>query len=140
VDLFDILRRNPWVAAISGGFSLFLFFAALAAVPWIVVRLPADYFQRPRRRAGTWRRRHPIAAAFLVAGKNGAGILLVLIGVIMLVTPGQGLLTIAVGLILTNYPGKYRLERWAITRPSVWRWIHWVRRKAGAPDMVHPDA
>ena len=37
----------------------------------------------------------------------------------MLVLPGQGLLTIVVGLVLLDFPGKFRLERWLVSRPRV---------------------
>ena len=44
----------------------------------------------------------------------------------MLVAPGQGLLTMVVGLLLVDFPGKYRLERWLVTRQQVWRSINWL--------------
>ena len=39
----------------------------------------------------------------------------------MLVLPGQGLLTIVTGLLLINYPGKYRLEKKIVNKPSIFR-------------------
>jgi hypothetical protein len=60
----------------------------------------------------------------------------------MLVTPGQGILTILVGLLLMNFPGKYRVERWLVTRPGVLRSLNRLRKRRGEPPFQvpeHPD-
>jgi hypothetical protein len=41
--------------------------------------------------------------------KNTIGAILVILGLIMLVTPGQGLLTILLGLSIMEFPGKKTL-------------------------------
>ena len=56
----------------------------------------------------------------------------------MLVTPGQGVLTIVVGMLLFDFPGKFRLERWLVTRPTVWRSINWLRERAGREPSQTP--
>jgi len=107
-------------------------------VGWLVVRLPADYFSEQRRRpVPTWQRHPQLRPAFL-AVKNLAGIVLVLAGLVMLLVPGQGLLTIAVGLMLVDFPGKFRLERWLVTRSPVWRSINWLRERAGRDPLERP--
>jgi hypothetical protein len=75
-----------------------------------------------------------------LVGKNLLGAVLIVAGLLMLVVPGQGLLTIAVGLALTDFPGKFRLERWIVKRPSVWRTINWLRRRAGREPLERPGA
>lgn len=57
----------------------------------------------------------------------------------MLVTPGQGVLMIIAGLVLLEFPGKFRLERWLVTRRHVWRSINWLRRRAGRPELQKPN-
>lgn len=64
------------------------------------------------------------------------GLLLLLAGVIMLVTPGQGVITVLIGLILMDFPGKYGLERKLVTQPAVLRSINWLRAKADQPPLV----
>ncbi|RME33433.1 MAG: hypothetical protein D6786_07715, partial [Gammaproteobacteria bacterium] len=64
--------------------------------------------------------------------------LFLLAGLIMLFTPGQGLLTMLVGLLLMNYPGKYRLERWLVTRPRVLETLNWIRARTGHPPLAAP--
>jgi hypothetical protein len=46
----------------------------------------------------------------------------------MLLLPGQGVLTILIGIVLLDFPGKYRLERWAVRHRPVYRSINWLRR------------
>ena len=111
----------------AGAMSLVLAVLTVIAVPWVIVRLPADYFVRPRREA--WRlspSRLPGALLFTLL-KNLLGLALAVLGIIMLVTPGQGLLTLLVGLLLMNFPGKYRLERWLVTRKGIMRGMNWLR-------------
>lgn len=131
-------QEAGWWIGIAAGGSLLMFVATLVAIPIMVVRMRPDYFTAERRRPGAWRRQHPLVAILLLVAKNTFGVLLVVMGLIMLVTPGQGLLTILIGLTLTNYPGKYRFERWLITRRPVWRSVNWLRHRAGVPPLEPP--
>ncbi len=131
-------QEAGWWLGIAAGVSLLMFVATLVAIPFMIVRMRPDYFTAERRRPGAWRRQHPLGAILLLVAKNTVGVLLVVMGLIMLVTPGQGLLTLLIGLTLTNYPGKYRFERWLITRRAVWRSVNWLRHRAGAPPLEPP--
>ena len=82
----------------------------------MAVRIPADYFRRDRRGPTAWRKRHPALRLAVLILKNALGAVLVLGGVIMLFMPGQGLLTIFLGIVLMDFPGKFRLERYLISR------------------------
>ena len=121
---------DDYIWWISGA-SLLMAVATLVAVPWVVTRLPADYFDHPQREA--WRRSHdePLAALLLGLVKNAVGAVLLVLGVIMLFVPGQGLLTILIGLLLMNFPGKYRAERWLVQRPGVLSGLNWLRKRRG---------
>jgi len=50
---------------------------------------------------------------------------------LMLVLPGQGLLTIFVGLMLLDFPGKYQVERRAVSYKPILRSINWLRQRVG---------
>ena len=78
-----------------------------------------------------WGQSHPVMRWSLLVGKNLLGWVVILLGIAMLVLPGQGILTIVIGMILINFPGKYRLERWIITRDSVLRAINAIRKRSG---------
>lgn len=118
--------------------SVVLLLGTLAAIPVVVVRLPADYLVYSRRRSISREKHHMSIFILLVACKNLLGILLIVLGVIMLITPGQGLLAILTGISVSNLPGKYRLERWLIIRGPIWKTVGYLRQRAGAPPMQHP--
>lgn len=122
----------------ASGLSLLGLAATAVGVPWVVRRLPRDYFNQPQRAAWRFRRDEPWIALLLGGVKNIIGALLVLLGVIMLATPGQGLLTLLVGLLLMNFSGKYRLERWLVGRRGVLTALNWLRRRSGHPPFDPP--
>jgi hypothetical protein len=139
-DLF-IPALEEYIWWISGA-SLVLAIATLLAIPWLVTRLPQDYFDHGRRESWRLSGKEPLAALLLGLAKNLLGALLLALGLVMLVTPGQGILTILVGLLLMNFPGKYRVERWLVTRPGVLRSLNRLRKRRGEPPFQvpeHPD-
>lgn len=124
-----------WLAAIS----ILSFIATLIVVPIVVVRIPSNYFVE-RRREIVSPPGNLALHTFWGIGKNVIGIVLVILGILMLVLPGQGIITILVGIMLLNFPGKYRLEKWIVSRSPVCRSINWLRRKAGrAPLQTGPE-
>ena len=66
-----------------------------------------------------------------MVGKNLLGSVLMVAGVAMLVLPGQGVLTILVGFLLVDFPGKYPLERWLVSRRAIGAPLNWLRSRAG---------
>lgn len=135
----DVLSNYQQPLLWASGLSLFAVIATLVAVPWLVTRLPRDYFCREER--VVWRTTSEIRFLVLVVGtfKNVLGLLLIILGLIMLVTPGQGILTLLIGLMLMNFPGKYRVERWLVLRPGVLRTMNWLRQKQGHPPFDTPQ-
>jgi hypothetical protein len=69
-------------------------------------------------------------------GRNALGYVFIVVGIVMLVIPGQGVLTIVIGIMLLNFPGKYRLERWLVVRRPVLRSINWLRRRSKRNPLV----
>ncbi len=131
---FDIRQLVLW----SGLISVAALLVTAVSVPWVVARLPADYFNRDHRE--TWRESddEPLFALVLGLLKNLLGAVLVALGVVMLFTPGQGILTLLAGLLLMNFPGKYRLECWLVRRPGVLRGMNWLRERHGEPPFELP--
>ena len=118
-----------WFALVS----LATFVISGVALPWLMTRLPEDYFLdtdravRPR-----WPRQRALYWAWRLL-KNLLGVVLLLAGFVMLFTPGQGVLTILAGLWLMDLPGKRRCERHLIGRPNVLASVNWIRQKSGKP-------
>jgi len=129
--MIDWVQANDtmlwWLAAISA----ITFVATLIVVPWLIVRIPEDYFEDPRRHRMPWADQHAVVRVVLLIGKNLLACVLLVAGVAMLLLPGQGILTLLVGILLLNFPGKYELERWLIRRHPVLRSVNWLRRRAG---------
>jgi hypothetical protein len=120
-----------WLAASS----IVMFVGTLVAIPIILVRLPADYFdvRIPR----PWmENHHPIlrVAGHLV--KNVVGVVFLLAGLAMLLLPGQGILTILIGLSLVEFPGKRRLEAKLVGQPAVLSTINKMRAKFNRPPLI----
>mgnify|MGYP000121233426 CR=1 FL=1 len=120
-----------WVAATSA----LVFVVSLLSLPWLVARIPADYFHFHKRHPTHWKQAHPVIRWSYLLGKNLLGLALLTGGFLMLFLPGQGLLTMAMGLLLLDYPGKFALERRVVGVPAVLNIINWLRAKAGTPPL-----
>lgn len=118
------------------GLSIVTFIATLMAVPWLIVRIPSNYFSQRRRTRKLWADQKPAVRAVLLTVKNLTGYVLIAAGIVMLAIPGQGMLTILIGIILLDLPGKYRFERWVVMRPTVLKSINWLRRRARKAPLV----
>jgi hypothetical protein len=129
--MIEFIQTNPdflqWMALVS----LLMFIGTLAIVPWLVTRIPEDYFHYERRKMGSFSGHHPLVRLILLSLKNLVGYLLIPLGMLMLVLPGQGILTMVIGLVLIDFPGKFHLERWLACQPGVARAMNWLREKAG---------
>jgi hypothetical protein len=121
-----------WLAAASA----LMFAVSILVIPLVAARIPADYFCAHRRGPTGWRKRHPGLRLCVLVLKNVLGLALVLAGVLMLFLPGQGLLTIFLAIMLMDFPGKYRLERYIISRGPVLRGINWLRQRSGVAPLV----
>ncbi len=129
--MLEWIQNNESVFAWLAGFSLFTFVATLILVPVFVVKVPPDYFVNHDRQKRAWSGFSPTGRIVVGVLKSTVGLVLVAVGILMLVLPGQGVLTILVGLILLDVPGTHKLGCWIVRQPPVWRSINWLRRKRG---------
>ncbi len=123
-----------WIVAASA----LMFVGTLIAIPVLLARMPTDYFLHPRREAVLFSRQHPALRLTLLVAKNVVGVVFLLAGLVMLLTPGQGILSILLGITLLDFPGKRRLELAIVRRAHVLKAINWVRRKAHRPPLQLP--
>lgn len=134
----DLISESLAGAAfVLGLFSVLTLIVFATAGARLMAQLPADYFiNDQRRREHHYLDRFPAAVRPLLhLLRNLVGWVLVLIGLALLLLPGQGLLTILAGLVLMDFPGKYACERWLVRRPQVRDAINWLRRRRGAPPL-----
>jgi hypothetical protein len=115
--------------------SMVAFLASLIVVPLLAIRIPADYFKGGKRKPDRLRGRHPVMRLIGLGLKNLLGLLFVLVGIAMLVLPGQGVVTILIGIMMLNFPGKYALERRIVQQPNVLSVINWMRAKANKASL-----
>ncbi len=124
--------------------SIALFAISLFALPWLIGRLPADYFTVEGQQRLTAERRsrrtHRWIKLLVRIARNVCGVLIALSGIAMLLLPGQGIIAIVVGLMLVDYPGKHRIERKLMAKPWVHRPLNWLRAKVKKEPFVVPAA
>lgn len=132
------IAQNGKLLGLLGGIGVISLLATVLLLPFMVVRIPPDYFRRGHREHDYVHDRHPLVHHSLVILKNLLGIVLILAGIAMILLPGQGLLTLLIGLMLTDFPGKYRLEKLLIARPGVLRAVNWLRARAHHPPILAP--
>ena len=137
--MMDWVKAHEALLFTLAGISTVVFAGTLLAAPWLVARIPQDYFARRKRHRVPWADQHPALRALLITGKNLAGLVFVVVGLALLLLPGQGLLTILAGILLLDLPGKYRMERWVATRPAVLRSINWLRGRMHRPPLLVAD-
>ncbi|MGB0257120.1 MAG: PGPGW domain-containing protein [Coraliomargarita sp.] len=135
----DWIQQNQSLLQWLGSLSLLMFLLSLIALALAIICLPQDYFVRDQRPSCHQRPVPPIAWAILIILKNVIGSLLILLGLILLLLPGQGLLTILIGVSMTNFPGKYRLERRLVSRPAIHKSLDKIRSLAKRPPLLIPE-
>jgi len=121
-----------WGLAISVALALgSLAIAALVVVSWSADRFklgaPEEFLQT----------RHPFVRAVARVGKNLAGLVLILLGLVMALpgVPGQGILTMIIGLTLLDFPGKRAFERRLVSRPFILRQLNVLRARFRRPAL-----
>ena len=142
--MIEWLKQNlptldwSWQSLLLGvGLFVVTFAASIAAVSFVLVRLPPTYFQLAHAR-DFWADRHRAVRWSGMVVKNLFGFLLVLLGIVMSLpgVPGQGVLTILLGLMLMDFPGKRQLEYRIVSRPKVLQAINRLRARFDRPPMV----
>lgn len=132
------LNANSGLVGTLAAVSLATAVVSVVGLPWVLIALPADYFATRRRTATPFGRQHPALRWSVRVLKNALGFVLILVGVALLVLPGQGLLMVLAGLVLAEFPGKRRAERALARRPRVLRAMNWMRAKAKRPPFDPP--
>jgi len=123
-------------AAIGVAIFLVTFLANLALVSFILVKIPADYFRESQGKFLA--KQSPVVRMLALIGKNIAGVILVVLGVILSLpgVPGQGVLTILLGVMLLDFPGRRSFERWIVSSPKVLKAVNKLRKRFDKPKLI----
>lgn len=128
-NITDWLAQHETLLYWVGISSALMFVFSLLLLPILINKIPIDYFSHQRQG-------HPVdllkPSNIL---RNLLGLVVLLAGLAMLVLPGQGILCILLGLTIMNFPGKYALERWVVTRKGVLESLNWIREQGGKPPL-----
>lgn len=118
--------------------SIVAFLLGVVVTPIVLIRLPPDYFVK---RESAPSPSLTLGRALALVARNLLGLVLILLGLAMLVLPGQGLITLLVGLLVLDFRGKRKWERKLVARPGVLRVINGLRSRARrAPlEIPHQD-
>jgi hypothetical protein len=135
----DWVRGHPGVLGALVFGSVALFVGTLFVVPVLIARMRADHFMWRDPPPDAFLGRHPVVRWSGRVVKNLVGLVLLLMGIAMLVLPGQGILTILIALSLLDFPGKRALELRLVRQRHVRRTIDWIRERAQQPPLRVPD-
>lgn len=136
IEIAEWIQFNKTTLFWLGTGSMLTFLAALIGMPFLIVRIPTDYFSIHRRRHEILSNLHPVVHVLFWLGKNILGVIFIMAGIMMLVLPGQGILTIVAGILLLSFPGKFHLARWIVSRSPVRKTLNWFRRRAGKDPFI----
>ncbi len=137
VQMLAMVGIHPRWLAWATPISLLTLLGTFAVLPVLVARLPQDYFYREHRPLLP-DTDHWLLRLSLLVLKNIIGAVLLVAGIAMLVLPGPGLITVLAATALLTLPGKYRFERWLVSRPTVRAAIALMRQRAGRPPLDLP--
>lgn len=119
---------KPWVDWSFGIFSIVAVLASVVLVPRFLAKLPCHYLKEPESPG-----QRPVLLRVL---RTVLGVVLMLLGVAMLLLPGQGLLTLLVGVLLVDFPGKHAFVVRLLSRPKVLAIVNKLRARHGAAPLA----
>ena len=137
-SLTDVISEEALIAI--GVLSFVMFVGTLIAIPIILSRLPANYFQHVLEHV--WMEGyHPVLRKMGMICKNTVGLIFLLAGLAMLLLPGQGILTMVIGMSLLDFPGKRKMARPAKRKISPTVFLQTLfRKKPSSPSACYPSS
>ncbi len=125
-----LINQLDDILVIMGIISGVIFIISLLLIPYLLGLMPSNYFLKNSEKKLKIRRPFNLIKLIL---KTLTGFILLIVGIIMLVTPGQGLISILLGLFLMEFPGKRQLELKLINYNLIFKTLNWLRSKANKP-------
>ena len=132
VDIWSRYQQEIWLLGIASAAMLVI---SAIVIPYLIVRLPADFYVEDDHPRHLFQDR-PLLRIFFLTVKNAIGAVLLVAGILMLVLPGQGILTILAALALLNFPGKRKMEMRILHRPAILKSVNWLRKRAGREPLA----
>jgi hypothetical protein len=138
MSILHNLSPEFWtIIAIVSGLTLL---ASALITPWLLSMIPQDYFLTHEEYLCKWKTTRPLLRGAVLLMRNIIGLGLCLLGLIMLVTPGQGLVVILLGLACSTFPGKRTLELKILNQKGVMSSVNWLRKKMNRQPLRLPES
>jgi len=134
-ELEIFLTEHRWLLAGISLVSILLLASTVLATPWLLSRLPSDYFVQDSKKNHVSGIRQWLWHALL----NILGLLVSLLGITMMFTPGPGLVVLLAGLSLMRLPAKDRLIRAIAAKKGIFESMNRLRQHRSHPPFLHPD-
>ncbi|MEC9492214.1 hypothetical protein [Flexistipes sp.] len=138
MDIFNFLQNETFIFY-AAAFSVLFFLIGIILVPYVILKIPHDYFSYSSKKEYFSRKRDIAVYYVKMALRNAAALLLFFLGIILLVVPGQGLLTILLAFLLADIPGKYKIEKYLIKKERVYNLLNRFRQKYGKKSFILPE-
>ncbi len=122
------------ILELLGIISVFTFAISLFIIPWIIQRIPTDYFLHLHETNLPDTSDPKRFVLFIM--RNCVGALLFIAGVLMLFLPGQGILTIIIGLFVMSFPGKNKFIASLVSSKKIRASLNWSRKKLSRPPFL----
>lgn len=119
-------------------FSLFLLAFSIFMIPVLILNMPKDYFKKSKKQVRPSFLHPTVYIVFLVL-KNILGVILILLGIVMLVLPGQGIITLLIGLMIIDFPGERKLLVFILKKTNAIKALNWLRQKNHKPPFELPE-
>ena len=103
-----------------------MFFLTIWMTLWVIVKLPHDYFNKPKTATAS---QLGLKALMMKVLRNCLAVILITFGIIMLVLPGQGLLTILIGVIVMDFKYKHHLEAKLVHQEKIKNALNKIRER-----------
>ncbi len=131
-QILNFVYQYEQYFVIAGIISAIVFVVSLLLTPYLLGLIPQKYFvgENPHKLE-----LEHIGHVIAVVIRSIIGLILLLAGIIMLVTPGQGIISIVLGLFLMEFPGKRKLELKLINHDPTYKALNWLRNKANKPPL-----
>ncbi len=138
MDIFNFLQNETFIFY-AAAFSVLFFLIGIILVPYVILKIPHDYFSYSSKKEYFSRKRDIAVYYMKMTLRNAAALLLFFLGIILLVVPGQGLLTILLAFLLADIPGKYKIEKYLIKNKKIYNLLNRFRRKHGKKSFILPE-
>ncbi len=131
--MLDFFIKNQDILIYLGIGSFIFFIIMILITPWLVGKIPYDYFVNDKY---SMKSASKITKLIVNPIRNIFGLILLILGFIMLFTPGQGIITILLAVLVMRFPYKRELEQKIIANKNILKALNWLRDKNNKPHII----